>query len=190
MRAPEDFQRRLEREFGGRLRIRWSVKRGEFHIEQKVGRASLPPTFVSEADDETIRAKDGYGFVMAIRPGTRMPCPGCSTTLDVPAMRTGEVRCTFCRVKGLDGRYAAAYFPLEGDALIQHLRRIDPLNTWRDALAAEADAINRRITASKDRDLSNYNEAVAKDWFNRLVGIPQVGYTGKEHSWASPSKRN
>jgi len=180
MDVPVAFQRRLESEFNGRLRARWSRARGEFHIEQQVGRAVLAPTYVSDWDDDTIRARDGYGFVMAIRPGTRMPCPECGITLDVPVMHSAEVKCPFCRTKGKDGRYPAAYYPLEGDALIQHLRRIDPLNTWRATIAKDADAANKRRLKGMERAVDNNTEAVLKDWYKRLNQIPQAGYTGRE----------
>ena len=36
---PESFAERLDAAFKGRLRIRWSDARKEYHLEQKVGRA-------------------------------------------------------------------------------------------------------------------------------------------------------
>src|SRR5574343_1629107 len=113
--APSAFTARLEREFGGRLRIRWSTQRGEWHIEQKVARAHLPQYYLYENDDAGIRQRDGYDYLLAIREGDRMPCPRCGHTVKVPVMVTGEARCDRC-----GKRYGAAYFPLEGDALIQY----------------------------------------------------------------------
>jgi hypothetical protein len=39
---PELFVEKLEREFGRRLRIRWSHERSEWHIEQKIRRGLFP----------------------------------------------------------------------------------------------------------------------------------------------------
>lgn len=176
---PSGFTAQLQREFGGRLRIRWSDKRGEWHIEQRVGRAVVPPRFVSDYDDDSIRARDGYAFVMAIRPGDRMPCPGCGFTVKVPVMHSGEVRCDYCRSRERDGRYAAAYFPL-GTALIQHLRRIDPLLGWNKNLAAEADARNVAVLRDKEKAVEDAIYGGTSENWKRIAGIPQVGYTGRE----------
>jgi len=176
---PSDFTARLKSEFNDRLRIRWSDHRGEWQIEQRVGRAVVPPRFVSDYDDDSIRARDGYAYVMAVRPGDRMPCPGCGLTLKVPIMHFGEVRCPYCAYRGREGRYAAAYYPL-GDALIQHLRRIDPLRGWNKDLAAQADARNEAVLRDHEKkaDDALYG-GISENW-NRIRGVPQVGYTGRE----------
>lgn len=179
--APDDFQSRLKREFDGRLRIRWSTGKGEWHIEHKVGRAVVPPSPVDETDDEHIRARDGYMFVMAIREGDRMPCPGCGTELRVPILKTAEVKCTYCKLSGKDGRYPAAYYPLEGDMLIERLREIDPFRGRGKVIAGMMDQRNKAIMQSRERELTNTIEASTKDNWNRIAGIPSVGYTGREH---------
>lgn len=178
MQIPESFSERLEREFDGRLRIRWSKAGGEFHIEQKVGRAALPPTYVSEYDDDLIRARDGYMYVMTVRPGDRMRCPDCNSTLKVPIMRTAETICGYCKMKGRDGRHVAAYYPL-GDTLIDHLKKIDPMRRFRQDLAKAADRKNEAIMESRKRETSNQIEASTKDHWTKLVGIQSVGYSGK-----------
>lgn len=123
--------------FAGRFRIRWSDVKQEYHVEQKlsVGNPNLiPPVFVDPNtlgqrydtySDEWLRARDGYFFVMAIRPGTQMPCPVCNMPVDVPQMMTAESKCPYCRVMGRDGRYVAAYYPLN-HVLIEHVRTLDP----------------------------------------------------------------
>jgi len=176
--APSAFVSRLDREFGGRLRIRWSDQREEWHIEQKVGNAVVPAFHVSDFDDEAIRARDGYGFVMAIREGTRMPCPRCGSTLAVPALHTAETRCDSCKRMGYGHVYAAAYFPLEGDALIQYLRRLDPLLGHRDEITRDQDEARRRIEASRERHCMNEITAATAENYRRIAGIPQFGYTG------------
>jgi hypothetical protein len=178
LRAPKDFTRRLDEVFAGRLRIRWSLRNGEWHIEQKVGRAAHPPYRIAEEDDSLIRARDGYAFVMAIRPGDRMPCPIDGLTLKVPVLHTAEVRCDYCRMKGREGRFKAAYYPL-GENLIDHLKRIDPERNGHRELVDASDHANKVMLAAKERELSNTIEASTKDHFTSLVGIQSCGYTGK-----------
>lgn len=180
-RAPERFTDRLEREFDNRLRIRWSNKLNEWHIEYKVARGQVVVGFyVSDFDDAAIRAKDGYQFLLAVRESDRMPCPKCGYTLKVPLMQSKEVRCEYCMLQGRDGRYSAVFFPLDGDSLIQYLRKLDPMRTYREGLHKQADAANERLLQQRERDFENKIQAATLDNYNRLVGIPQVGYTGKE----------
>lgn len=188
MDIPESFADRLKRDFDGRLRIRWSKALGEFHIEQKVGRAALPPTYISEWDDDLIRARDGYMYVMAIRPGDRMPCPDCHLTIKVPVMRTAEAVCSYCRMKGRDGRWRAAYYPL-GDLLLDHLKKIDPTRRFREELTKAADRKNKAIMAAKEREASNIIEASTKENWTQLVQIQSVGFSGKEKMWDGPTQK-
>jgi hypothetical protein len=179
MDAPVDFQNRLSRMFDNRLRIRWSNQRKEWHIEYKVGRSQLPNFFVSTYDDAAIRASQGYAFLMAIREGDRMPCPRCGYTVKVPKFHVAQAVCDYCRLNGRDGRYPAVYFPLEGDALIQYLCRIDPLRGYRDKMHLQADLNNERILEAKERQFKNDIASITLDNYNKLVGIPSWGYTGK-----------
>jgi len=176
---PIRFTERLERLFDGRLRCRWSHQRGEWHIEYKVGRGRPPAFFVSGYDDAAIRAKDGYALLIAVRTGDRMPCPRCGYEMKVPVRMLAESRCDYCRAQGLDGRYPAAYFDLDSDSLLDYLARLDPYRSWRHGLHKQADANNERILREKERAFANHIEAVTKDNYNQLVGIPSVGYTGK-----------
>lgn len=172
MKQPSiDFQDRLSRIFDNRLRCRWSGKRGEWHIEYKIAPGQQVGFPVDSYDDAAIRARDGYAFILAVRESDRMPCPRCGHTLSVPLFKMGETKCTYCEVSGRDGRYPACFFPLEGDALISYLSRIDPYRGWRDRLAKEADAINEKLLAQKERDFENYIEAVTKDNILDLLDI-------------------
>src|SRR5688500_16541104 len=95
------FEREFESAFNGRFRIRWSDKRQEYHVEQKMPLSHphlIPPQVQNDTggleydtySDEWIRARDGYFFTMAVRNGTKMPCPVCHLTVDVPHMVTAE----------------------------------------------------------------------------------------------------
>ena len=173
------FQDRLQEVFGGRLRIRWSTARHEFHIEERVGRAVVPPIRIQEGRDDLIRARDGYAYVMAVRPGDRMPCPHCGRTLRVPVFQSGIAVCGDCSAaQQRNVVFPAAYFPL-GENLIDHLRSIDPLrDTTRDNVKA-ADTHNKQIEAAEQRDLKNFGEDITRDAITTSENFPMVGYTGK-----------
>jgi hypothetical protein len=192
---PRWFVEAVEREFGGRLRVRWSPTRRAWQIEQKVERAkaNLPDFWMQryytlsegrrrDLDDRLTRARDGYVFVLEVTPGTRMPCPVCHLELRVPVMELAEVRCTYCQAAGRDVTVRAGYWPL-GESLLDQLRKMDP-HTGAIARAVKAaDGANAAREASRTRDLSNTNEAILKDHFTQLFQIPSVGYTGREHAW-------
>lgn len=178
MNAPTEFTKQLEQTFQGRLRIRWSSKRREFHIEQKVGRMAPAPQRISEADDDMIRARDGYHFVMSIREGDRMPCPECGFEIKVPVMDTADIRCTYCEMTGKQTRVVAGFWPLN-ERLIEHLRKIDPLRGGQKELADAADRYNELLVQAAENQISNDGYAALEERYNRLVGIPQTGYTGK-----------
>lgn len=195
MHIPESFTNALRIEFDGRYRLRWSNKFQEFHLEQKVGQGIAdPPVYINSEDDDAIRARDGYWFVMAIRPGAKAPCPviiekpvrdqegrilhpekRCGATVDVPIMQTAEAVCPVCRKAGRDGRSAMAYWPLN-DSLIQYIRRIDAVLGHQENLKDELDARNDALIASMQRDALNEIDAISYDIRKTLGGIEQVGY--------------
>src|SRR3990167_2836785 len=132
MNVPEQFAQELDNTFHGRFRLRWSDSRSEWQLEQKVAIAKAIPPPVDDSgnwdtyDDNFIRARDGYFYVMSFTVGDRMPCPLCGLSVAVPIMETRESVCEHCRFQGRDGRYKAAFYPLN-HVLIEHLRYIDPL---------------------------------------------------------------
>jgi hypothetical protein len=179
VQAPDSFVTRLHEVFDGRLRIRFSDKEQNFHIEQKVGRAVVAPCKIEEGRDDLIRARDGYHPVMTITPGDRMRCPSCHYDLPVPVRETVDMRCPFCAFHGRTTRIVAGYWPLD-DSLIAHLQMIDPLRDGQTELAEAADRHNRMLLQSQEDAAVAPGYAYADENYNRLVGIPQVGYTGKE----------
>lgn len=174
MQAPPSFVAELEREFLNTVRIRWSPVREEWHLEEKVGRAAVPARFVSEADDELVRERDGYAYVMTIRPGDRMPCTRCHLTLKVPVMETAQITCPRCERKAF-----AAYFPIN-HILLDHLRKIHKRRQDPHAAVRAVDARNAAIERSREADLADgLYGAVSGNW-NALTERVSVGYTPQE----------
>jgi hypothetical protein len=64
--------------------------------------------------------------------------------------------------------------------LLEHLRYTDPYRGGSERLVRDLDAHNDKRAATKRRDALNEIDAVGRDLFPQLHGIPQVGYTGKE----------
>lgn len=183
---PSDFVAQLARECP-HLRIRWSKGRGEWHIEQKVGRAALPPLRIDEVDDRFIRARDGYQFVCAVRPGTKMPCGVCGLDMQVPVLKFARLTCAYCMKKATDPRTppkerkifrtTVGYFPL-GEALLEHLRKTDPYRGGTERQEAELKLFAERKAMSELRERLNHGEACFKDHWNFMHNTQSVGYTG------------
>lgn len=173
--APESFKESLKTQFNGLLRIRWSDKRQEWQIEEKIARASGNRP-ADDYHDEAIRFRDGYALVCSVRPGDRMPCEKCNSTLRVPVGHFGEVKCDYCKAKGRNTSIIVGYFPLN-DLLLEHLRKLDPIRGYRETLKYEGyDTFAQR---KMDQEIENMSP-IWSDNYKRLVGIPMVGYTGKE----------
>lgn len=175
----QDFENRLHQRFDGRVRLRWSNRLGEWHLEYKIAPGKVLGYPLDSQNDHAIRARDGYAFIMAVRTGDRMPCPECGFTLHVPLFKTAEVTCTYCTSRGRDGRWPAAYYPLEGDALLTHLSHLDPLRGYNLDVAKRVDDANQRLLAQQEREFEVYSEAAVKDHFYDLAGIPRVSMGGK-----------
>lgn len=184
---PESFVEKLEREFRGRLRIRWSHERNEWHIEQKIRRGLFPGAKPSklgwdETSDAYIRHRDGVVHVMSVRTGTTMDCLKCGTELKVQYMETHFVGCPLCKLRGFNSTSAVVHFPL-GDSLIDYLKKIDPENPISERLAEDLDRQNELLAEVMERDALREGTAAAAERYNRLVGIPQVGLSGKTKMW-------
>ena len=119
---------------------------------------------------------------MSVRTGTLMDCPRCGTELKVPYMETHLVSCPYCKLRGKNSTFAAVYFPL-GDSLIDYLKTIDPENPASERLAEDLDRQNEMLSAMMERDALRDGTAAAAERYNRLVGIPQVGLSGKTKMW-------
>jgi hypothetical protein len=192
MNAPESFIERLTSEFRGRLRLRWSHQRHAWLIEQRIRRGLFPGTRPSkrgwdESSDKYVQHRDGVIEVLEVRTGTAMDCPKCGHGLKVPYGQTTHIQCGFCRMQGKNPHIAAAFLPLNDD-LINYLKRIDPENPISERLAEDLDRQNAALAASQERDALNQGDAKFHEDYNRIVGIPQFGYSGRTRMWVDEKK--
>lgn len=182
MTVPQEFQDRLNDAFEGRLRIRYSQQANELQIEQRVARGLINFPLKNDQDDEAIRLRDGYFYVMSIRNGDRMPCPkGCGSTLRVPVREIRELSCPICKSRGLEHRVSAGYFPLD-DQLIERLKTMDPLRGASKELRDKINKHNDAFVAKQRQDVLDKMSDQAGEDFTKIAGIPSVGYTGKVFS--------
>jgi hypothetical protein len=124
-----------------------------------------------------VRVRDGYSFVMAIKPRDTMRCPACRTTVDMPVCETREVKCPTCAKHGIDARWPAAFYPLN-HLLITFLKKIDPLRTADvegknalDDVVGEVDAANAALEKGRERDTFNHVEAATFDNWKDIADI-------------------
>lgn len=178
------FEKEFNDTFEGRFRIRWSSQSNEYQIEQRIAAQKVldPPTdkdgTIDTFSDGYIRARDGYFYVMSVRPGTTMPCPICRSTVDVPVMVTAESTCHYCKVMGRDGRYKAAYYPLN-HVLIEHIKDIDPDRNGVQRIKQRLRAAQiRRQEQLVKTELDNAVHNV-DDNKNQLNDYPMTGYGPK-----------
>jgi hypothetical protein len=186
MLSLEQFNKRLETEFGGRLRARRAPTSGDIHIEEKRGRGifdpPLPPHKITPKTarlqfEKRERARDGFAFVMAIAPGDRIPCPTCHLPLRLSVMEIKEAVCEYCRGRNVDTSVMTVYFPL-GESLIDHLKKIDPLNDGVQRQIREVEQANTARQKAIDKAAEDTRYDLLKDAI--LQQLPSVGYTGKE----------
>lgn len=171
---PQSFLDTLASEHGGRLRVRWSDKEQQWHIEQKMGRTRMPKASVSVLDDKAIRLRDGYEFLLAVTPGTQTRCPRCAKWVKVPVLEMRYAKCGECHKE-----FRACYYPL-GDALLEWLRYSSPDRGGLERVFRDADrAAEAKEFWDTRRQRGRRQDAIWDDW-RQLFGIQSVGYTGKE----------
>jgi hypothetical protein len=191
--APESFVEKLEREFRGRLRIRWSAERKGWLIEQKVARGLFPGTKPTrkgwdESSDKYVQHRDGVVEIMEVRPGTLMDCRRCGHEIKVPFLETRHVKCNYCTLLGKQTYHAVVFMPL-GDMLINHLKSIDPENPISERLAEDLDRRNEALAASQERDAIRDAESAFEERYLRVAGIPHVHLSGHTKMWTTVDKR-
>ena len=179
MTIPQSFQEAFLAEFGDSYRFRWSYKTKSFHLEQKVGRAALAPSFIDAADDDSIRARDGYALVLTLQTGDRMACPGgCGLDLKVPTFCFKTIQCPRCKWLGRDASYPAGFFPFS-ESLMDYLKYLDPKRGGQKRAIQDADYKTRKAEEDRINNITRSGEGALYDAYNRIAGIESVGYTGK-----------
>ena len=174
---PESFEDDLNRAFNGKLRVRWSDTFGEWQIEQKVRRGlAVDPITQDPYNDDQIRAKDGFAWIMSVKQGSKFACPQCGLELSAPTRKTEMVSCRHCRAKGYNHYWTACHWPLDS-TLIEHLQKMErEIDTKAQDLRKSRAILQRQ----QERMVLDPTLAEFEANFNRIAGIPSVGYTGKE----------
>lgn len=171
-KVPDSFEFALRTQFDGRFRVRWSRDTAQWHIEQRVGRKR--PTRSARAEsDQAIRWRDGYEFVLAVTPGDHTWCAACGTEFKVPVLEMRYPKCPTC---GKEQR--ACHYPL-GDALLEHLRYIDPDRGGIMRVAHDVEAADFAKEFWDTRRAKGARRDAIWDERKSLFDIQQVGYTGK-----------
>lgn len=188
---PPDFSARLEREFGGRLRMRWSEQRRAYQVEVQCGRRTHDIPLFNPQDDDKVRGRDGYARVMEILPRPHFECPTrvskepgaprCGVRLEIPIRERVEVTCLNCRMHGRDGRTRAEYWPLD-DRLLDRLKQIDPKRQWAHQQVREMDLTNHRTQLAAEMAALGEIDAMNFDLYPYIAGIPQFAYS-KNSAW-------
>ena len=185
--APRWVVRRLQTEFGGRLRLRWSNRRQAWFIEQRLapGQILTPPRRTDgpwdTENDRYIQARDGYGEVLRITAGDRMQCERCFLPVKVPVLEFGEARCEHCIARGVDARYRASYWPIDSEAILQHLRRLDPERGRVLDYIKDLDAANHARSQAIDRTADN---ALHDGLYDAAIDqLPIFGYAQQSSAW-------
>lgn len=179
---PAWFEEALEREFQGRLRIRWSQQRNEWHIEEKVGRGVFDAPKNGKDSDRWMRARDGYRFFAAVQPGTKRACPECRIAMNVPECEFREVQCDYCGFRGLSGRLVLAHFPL-GEKLLQHLRKHDPTRDRITKNIKEIDLHNERLQLGMDRANEFERQEGLREWAYSQFPVAGLPAKQKDAPW-------
>lgn len=185
--VPDSWRQQFLSEFPD-YRVRWSLQKDCWQIEQRVGRGALPAMRIDPTDDSLIRARDGYWLVMEFQPGDRMACPAiterfplqrCGGTMKVSHREARETICRYCRLKGRDGRTMASYWPF-GEALLEHLRWSDPLRGGTTRQREETDVRNKALMREAERRQADAMTSLDYVDYRWLTGIPTAGHSRRQ----------
>jgi hypothetical protein len=187
MEAPRidaSFVAGLERDFGGKIRARWSTQRNRWQIERK-GRELPGKIDLSDRVDRRTRLQDGYYRILEVSPGSLVCCGRCQKDYKAEIFNLAAPRCPHC-----DNLETVLNWPL-GENLLEYLRRSDPDRDGLDRMERDQKASEEAAEKAADRERANYGEDVWKDEFTNIFEIQSKGYTGKEAAWenAPESKR-
>jgi hypothetical protein len=176
---PERFEELLTDRLGHQYRLRWSGQHQRWMVEQKVARAIDSPS----GDDGAVRLRDGYALVLQFNPRPFLVCDLCCRAIPVPVMQIGEVTCDYCaEVNDERKMWFDGFFPLS-ERTITYLERGSPKRAKERA--REIDEANAARRTSDYRQRMNVLEAIAADYWNRVSGAIQIGYTkvGTPHAY-------
>lgn len=182
---PTRLAERIEALWGDRLRLRWSLREGMWHVEQKLekGARQLWPSMVMYQkwehliNDDFVRRRDGFTFVLRISPRSFHDCPACGKGMEVPPHHVGVLECLGCKEKGKMVRTLAGYWDLGGDAILDELRKMDPNGIYQKTRSVEqrVDDANYAKEYWAERTSRNEGRAILMDAY--MDAFPKAGFS-------------
>lgn len=188
---PPTFRARLDAEFQGRIRVRWSYQRNCFVVEQQESAAIHPgELFTHSNDDIAIRARDGYGLLFELWTGSTAACL-CGADIPLTPSTIKVYECPTCQVRhGRTRQLPIASFDFT-EGLLEALCRLDYIahNTEspKDAVRRAWHA-NLRKKAAKDKAIAADRQLRLRDDWHRLYNVPRTGYRQDTPYWASSER--
>ena len=171
MELPSWVEEELTRDSAGRYRIRWSVGRNRWQVEEKIGRQTPRKRRFANTDDEAIKEEQGYKLLFEVTPGDRTRCPRCAKWMKVTAAtRPRTSKCQACRKE-----WKFCFMPSWNDLLV-HLRYIQPERGGFERVLADTDHGNAEREKSNTRTMRRNTEAIWKEDFTRNFEIDSVGW--------------
>lgn len=166
---PETFETLMNTRLGDGYRLRWSMEKKLWVIEQKIGRGVFE-VYGHPESDSTIRLRDGYALVLEFRSDPIFKCPSCGFHLRAPEMKIAEIRCGYCELTNERQIFYTGYYPL-CDRLLEKLESTHPrrAHIWRK----EMDDRNKQIVKEVERRDKLNLEAILEERHNSIVGIPR-----------------
>lgn len=184
-RLPDSAERRLQDEFHGRVRIRWSRQRRCFMVEQREAESLEPGSVdLNHDNDEQVRARDGFSLMYEVWPGSKAPCPHCGLPVALIPGRIRRYTCEGCKAMGKSSNHVdiASFYP-DSEALLQELRKVDYIG--HNALdprerVRRMHAHNTWRAESNEARIRDDRNAYTREEWRRLVGNPIISLGGKE----------
>lgn len=139
------------------LFLAWNTLQHRWEVWCRREGERRPPYFVVRVVSHPPNVYDEYGRL-------KSSCPGR------PYRSRNSASCP----PSCHGKYE-----IPDNRLIAHLWNAALKNVSANRQADRMDRADERVLEAKERHLANYTEALVSDRMNRLLGIQQVGYTGK-----------
>ncbi len=182
--VPQSFLDGLRRDFGTKIRLRWSPARNRWQIERK-GREMSKISDPKDRFDTWTRVREGFYRILETSPGSLVECSYCGADYHWPMFTLQAAKCPQCAKEEL-----VMNWPL-GDKLLEHLRFTDPERDGIQRLERDMAEAELRAELAAERSRSEFGKDLWRDEFTRIFEIQSRGYEGPAKAWenAPVSKR-